>query len=726
MLKYLKILTLLWINLIFAQDFQDPNALIQTSINLFYSNQKTYLAVTFKNQEDWHSYWLNPGEAGSPIETAIIYENRTIQLNDVITPQPKRYIEAGTIVTFGHTHSYTYFYDISSKIEDLPEEFEVEVKWLACNNICVPGTRLHGIFWDQNHVFKVTNNRFKIDNETLATQYGMSPQIDENPPQLIDLILTKNPKTDGLTLYYSLNSADFSKLDQQCNLLTPFQTTPLTFKKEDLYTDDSGTIFGKIEIDWDGIYLEPEMPLPTDGKFEKPITINFIAQNLVSKNPYIISKTFDQFLLTPPSHFETITNRLNNVGQTQDGAEEIVESKDDNSNKTFWYYILFALLGGLILNIMPCVLPVISFKLFGLIKGKNESHLTILKHNLFYTLGVLASFLILALVVIILKLSGESVGWGFQLQSINFVSIMVIALVFFAFNLFGLFEIPVIGGKTLGGVKLSNGPIGNFLGGVFATILATPCSAPFLGTALTFAFTSSYLEIIFIFLAIGLGLSAPFIITAIFPKLLILLPKPGAWMDTLKRVLGLSVLVTAIWLEDILLSLSSAEIIFLINIAMSLLLFTILIIKNQKIKHWFSLLMIALSILSMTNLFIKINRSNDLSQTDTISFEPWSEQKMAEYKETGHIVFIDFTAKWCLTCKVNKLTVIETDAFNQLAKEYNLKLLRGDWTKKDPIIEKFLKEHGYVGVPAYFIQDPSGKLIDLGETISIDEIKSFL
>ena len=399
---------------------------------------------------------------------------------------------------------------------------------------------------------------------------------------------------------------------------------------------------------------------------------------------------------------------------------------------TLFYYLALAFIGGLILNIMPCVLPVISLKLFGLVKYRNESKRRILEHNLFYTLGILSTFIIFACVILAFKSIGTQVGWGFQLQSPNFIAVMVIVLFIFALNMFGLFEFGTPGGKTLGNIQTQDDFVGDFLSGVLATILSTPCSAPFLGSALTFAFTSSTSSIFLIFIMIGIGLASPFILTGFFPSLVTFLPRPGNWMNTVKKFLGLTLILTILWLLDVynalvdgsshLMKLSTALVFIFAGIA---------ILKKEK---WIS----AVSFLIALFLFVNLSTTTVISSKDEqtalirdkkahgLNWEAWSFEKMKEHKENQQVVFIDFTAKWCFTCKINERLVLDTDEFKQFVTETNIKLLIGDWTKRDEVIGSFLRENHLVGVPAYFIQKKDGSLVSLGETVTITRIKENL
>ena len=380
---------------------------------------------------------------------------------------------------------------------------------------------------------------------------------------------------------------------------------------------------------------------------------------------------------------------------------------------------------------MPCVLPVISLKLFSLIKNPQATSKQLLVHNAAYTLGVLLCFLSLATAVTLIKSSGQYAGWGFQLQSPLFVGSMVLSLFLFALNLFGLFEFRLPGGGWSSNLAAKEGLLGDMLSGVFATILSTPCSAPFLGTALTFAFSSSTAMIFLIFLCIGLGLSTPFLLLAVFPRSLRLLPRPGRWMEQLKKFLGLTLLLTMIWLYDVFLSLiDSTQPALILNLTLISLFFALYFHHRMGRRPWLKILFYLVPVMLFI-FFLDHQPATDLEsekqsgqQHSNLSWQPWSEQAMQQLR--GQWVFIDFTAQWCFTCKVNEKLVLETSGFRQLVQSKGIKLLLADWTKRDAAIASFLQRHGYVGVPVYFIQKPDGQLISLGEIITLQEIAQHL
>ena len=510
-----------------------------------------------------------------------------------------------------------------------------------------------------------------------------------------------------ILLYYNFKDLLTKPFPPDKNFLVPLTTNHFNFGSEKLTIENKQHLAGTMEGSFEGEYLEPPLAFPT-------------LQEL--QNQY-----FFTFLYQDPNTLQTyqLTHQFKSANQ----SSNILAPPKVQAPQSIWYYMLLALLGGIILNFMPCVLPVVSLKLFGLIKHKRESRRTIFFHNLSYTAGVLFSFIILALIVFIIQSAGGQIGWGFQLQSPVFVGLMAQVIFIFSLNLFGLFEFNIPGGKFIGNIRLKEGLFSDFAGGILAVILSTPCSAPLLGTALTFAFTTTTLNIFILFLSIGLGLAFPFIITGIFPGALIFLPPPGNWMNIFKKFLGLSLLLTSVWLISVLTSLINPSTVLTTLIPVLLLSFLGFLLKATWPKlHlicWF------LSLVFFVVFVVQVQIFNDPTKSDTsklirdkqakgLTFSTWH----PTYKyPSDQISFIDFSATWCLTCKVNEEIILNTDAFKALVKKYNLNLLLADWTSGDPVITKWLKEHGYAGVPAYFIVSKNQKFYDLGETITINEIE---
>lgn len=718
MLKLLAFLTLILTNLSFAQG----DKYVELSAETFTSEQQNFLVLSMTNEKDWHTYWKNPGDAGLTINFEFYHNSQKVKLEDLNWPTPKKYIEQGNILAYGYSDTNHFFFKLPNKFKN--SEVKIKSTWLVCKDICIPGQKEISISIDNN--LNGSSGK-KFNQKVFQTALNSLPQKSEIPKNF-EIYLTKAKEDNKLALQYTLTNFDINKFNKKSNLLTPYLASPFDYKHEELFYDvKNKTLYGRIYIDWDGIYEEPEWLLPEDGVLQKPIKASYLLQFDKSTPAKLINYEFIQFSMTGDESLSEFFKSLVPIDKLKLESESKINLLDGLLN-----YLLFAFLGGVILNLMPCVLPVISLKLFGLIVHSDEPKRKILTHNLFYTLGVLVSFWALAAVILLLKISGEQVGWGFQLQSPVFVFVMLVILFIMSLNMLGLFEFITPGGKSLGNVQMKRGVFADFVSGILATVLSTPCSAPFLGTALTFAFTTTSINIFLIFTFVGLGLAFPFILTGIFPSLVSFFPKPGAWMEKLKNVLGFSLLLTFVWLYDVLFGIVSSINAIYFNILWVSIFFAFYFRKRISKKiHWNILVFILPVILTTTifnNQMLKVSeaKTSDTQTIKGLKWNAWSKKSMQDLVQKKKWVFMDFTASWCLTCKVNKKLILNTDGFSNLVKKYNIELLVGDWTKRDENITQFLREYNIVGVPAYFLQSPEGKIFSLGETISISKIEKYL
>lgn len=681
------------------------------TMSLSRANNK--IVVTINHDEGWHTYWKNPGDAGIASVFKFSSAGKALTPKAYEWPLPEKHIEAGDILTIGYEGKQHFFFD------DMPGTIDAHIAVLICKDICIPGEAKLQLPAGQTFVSNRKATAFS--DEELNKAFAELPQ-DAMVPANFEYYLTRVKDQNLLTLHYSLKGLKNFDLPHKLNLLTAFPAVPFGYKRESLFIEGD-TLYGKTEIEWDGEYQEPVVGLPASGSFPQNYELPFLFNAPGKKRAEKIVLKVKDFSLASPS-LDQFYKKLKPLDQS--GKEKPVASSSSNDMNLF-QYLMFAFLGGLILNLMPCVLPVISLKLFSLIRHKDYSQKQLLKHNLSYTAGVISTFMGLAGVIVALKATGEEVGWGFQLQSPTFILSMMLVLFVLSLNLFGLFEFITPGGTKLGNAKTEEGFVGDFFGGVLTTILSTPCSAPFLGTALTFALTSSSTTIFLMFLFIGLGLAFPFLLTAIIPGALAIFPRPGAWMEKLKYFLGLSLIATVVWLYDVFASLVDYDAIsWRLNLLFVFWFFAFFFMKkisaNKILLAIVFLIPLSMTVMAIKDLELKPTTASEVAKESI--WKPWSEQKLSELK--GQNVFMDFTAEWCLTCKVNKKLVLETDGFNELAKKNNIVLLRADWTKRDDNITQYLKKYGAVGVPAYFVQKANGEIVFLGETISLEKIEKSL
>lgn len=382
--------------------------------------------------------------------------------------------------------------------------------------------------------------------------------------------------------------------------------------------------------------------------------------------------------------------------------------------------LLFALLGGLILNIMPCVLPVLSLKVFSLVKQAQESKARLIALGGAFTAGVLISFWILALFVIILKHGGEHAGWGFQMQNPGFLIFLSIVLTLFALNLFGLFEISLGSGTNTKMDKASSraGLLGALLNGGFMTLLSTPCSAPMLGSSMGWALSQPDGVIFLFYTIVGLGLALPYMLLSLFPAALRWLPKPGNWMVRMKEFMGFLLLLVQVWILSVLVafseSLATWTLAFLVMLGLSAWIYKSALpfggltsSRRRKIVVSVSLLILVVaSYLWMVRPALIELKQAPKGEASSYSEENFTPEKVAELNAQGKNVFVDFTADWCITCKVNEKAVLSQDTIQHWFKSGDPIFLIADYTKKDPIIGAELKRFGRAGVPLYVHYSP--------------------
>lgn len=373
---------------------------------------------------------------------------------------------------------------------------------------------------------------------------------------------------------------------------------------------------------------------------------------------------------------------------------------------TLMWALLFALAGGLILNLMPCVLPVVSLKVMSFIKMAGNCRKELMKQGLAFTFGVLLSFWALAALLIGLQATGQAVGWGFQLQDPLFTGGLALLFTFLALNLFGVFEIGTSLASAAGGAAQSQS---SFWSGVFATAVATPCTGPFMGSALGYASTQPAYISLAVFTALGLGMSLPYLAIGFFPSLIRWLPKPGAWMESFKQFLGFIMLLAVIWLLWVFIGQTSELGLFLLLIALLTASLAGWVYgrfgnitrekSTRKISYWVTAILLLGSFI-----FIK-NGSTQVESTEVAAHHGWeafSPEKVAELRKDKKPILIDFTAKWCLICQANHLAMTQ-DRVMKKFQEKGVVLMKADWTRYDPVITEALKKYGRSGVPLYVL-----------------------
>ena len=379
-----------------------------------------------------------------------------------------------------------------------------------------------------------------------------------------------------------------------------------------------------------------------------------------------------------------------------------------------WIFLM-AFIGGLLLNLMPCVLPVLSLKALSLVNQRGGNRRKLRLGGLLYAAGVILSLLILGMVVVALKLTGEQVGWGFQFQNPPFLLFLAVLTYLFALSLFEVFILTAPGGTATARLSSKKGALGSFFSGVFAVLLATPCTAPLLGPALGFAFSQPPAVTLLIFLFVGLGLALPFLLLGFFPKLIKKLPKAGPWMNRFRQIMGFLLLATTVWLLSVLRRQIGGEnlmgvlaFLFLLGIAAWLYGWLGHPAKGRRIRILGVVLALSLAFIGgkvFINLESPEGRNEELSRVPE-GWEPFSPEGVEAVVSSGEPAFLAFGAAWCLTCKTSEGTVLLTDWGDELFEQRKIKRFYGDYTRKDPVIARWIAEFDRAGVPLYVYYAP--------------------
>jgi suppressor for copper-sensitivity B len=395
--------------------------------------------------------------------------------------------------------------------------------------------------------------------------------------------------------------------------------------------------------------------------------------------------------------------------------------------------LLLAVLGGLILNAMPCVLPVLSLKVFGLVRSAGHGRAEVVRGTLATSAGILASFWALAAAAIAAHSAGAAVGWGVQFQHPGFVAFLAVVVVLFCLNLWGMFEIPLPRALAeLGGTGPREGVAGHFVSGLFATLMATPCSAPFLGTAISFALAQKAPVIFAVFTALGLGMALPYLLVAAVPGVARFLPRPGAWMETVRGLMGFLLAAAAVWLFFILSSQVSPEQLAAIQLGLlAIALFTWLqhrVARGRAMRGVAGAGIAAAVLITLLTAWGATGtrgEAKSLTASQPAGLIPWVDFDRARAESLargGQLVFVDVTADWCFTCKVNERLVLDTPEVAHAFEEHNVVPMRADWTNRNDRIGAFLAEHGRYGIPFYLLYRPGQEPYVFSELPSRDRL----
>jgi len=652
--------------------------------------QTFHLGVKFEMEPDWHIYWRNAGASGLPPElTWTLPEGFTA--GDIQWPSPKS-ISLEGLVSYGYKGIATLIVPVTAPDDLAPGAdltIQLELFYLICKEVCLPGDASLQL------TLKTGAEAVAANADVFEAAYASQPKPG-SPYELSvtgqeDKLLKLSIKGEALPEALYFFSAKEGLIDPNA---------------EQAYSVSDGV--GRLSLPLDFAYLE-EKPAELIGILKSP------DQSWSVRFP-----TSDNTQLATEAPAPT--------GSPYGDAG--LEQQLLSQGLIGW--LLLAFFGGLILNIMPCVLPVLSLKVFSLLNHSGQSRGQALGHGVAYTLGVVASFLVLAGVLFSLRALGESIGWGFQLQNPGFVLILGLVFFLFGLNLLGVFEIGsgLVGADTK--VAGRKDFVGSFGVGVLAAVVGAPCVGPFVGGVSGVALQANTFTGLLIFATLGLGMASPFMFLAIFPKLVAYLPKPGAWMETFKQSMGFLLMAALVFLVYLLGQLAGLGAITTMLVVLLLSSIAAWIygrwaapVKSAKSRLIARLATLVLLVACVGWGLRSVDAAYDANireQTTVVAegepWAPWSTEAVEEAVADGKPVFVDFTASWCLICQVNKKAALRTDATKELFEEAGVVSLSADWTRRDPAITEELEKFGRSGVPLYLLYSPDGEVSVLPQNLT--------
>jgi thiol:disulfide interchange protein DsbD len=673
------LLALLWHGPVFAQYSQENAAAPKNYVKIrvlpersrIKPGEELWIGIEQSIEPGWHTYWINPGDSGA--EPRVKWKlPEGFKMSGVLWPAPER-LPYGPLMNYGYKDHVILLQKLKAPetLPDGPLTLKADVEILVCQEECIPERGSFELVLNdtanegEDNTDYLTRARARLPD---AAPWKISYAVDDS-----DLIL-KIPDAQK----WNLANIDLDSV-------VPFFV-------------EWGLVMNTAPIH---ATLEGDTLTIRQNRGERQITDDTGISGVLSyrdSNGKASAYVFKATNVKAPPAAEIPTE---STIAASNGSAGIITA------------LMLALLGGLILNLMPCVFPILSIKALGLVKIAHTHPGRARLSGLAYSAGVIISFIAIAGILIVLKAGGTQVGWGFQLQNPVLVSLLAYMLFIIGLNLAGLFEIGGHFGNLGNKLTQGDGTLSSFFTGVLATLVATPCTAPFMAGAIGFALTQPEFIALAVFAALGFGLALPYLMLSFVPALQKILPRPGAWMETFRQFLAFPMFAAAIWLVWVLSQQAGSMAVFGILIGMLAITFALWLLRRAPVAGATRLLVKIFAILCFLLAlgFLPAGMTKPAIQTEqTTGFgQPYTPEKLAAALESNMPVFVEMTAAWCITCKVNHAVAIDIESTRTLFSENNITYLVGDWTNEDPLITAYLDSFGRNGVPLYIYYGPRDK-----------------
>jgi thiol:disulfide interchange protein len=622
-----------------------------------YPGQSFTAGLYFKLDPGWHVYWVNAGDAGEPpaIKWAL---PAGITAGSFQFPAPRR-LPLGPLMDYGYENEVLFSIPIQVASSFKPSGSTVslggKVSWQVCREICIIG---------------------KAELSVSRKAISRAPSVEAD--QSDDAALVQRFQH---TLPQPLPASGDAKFESTPKGFTLAVNTGQRESSAQFFPFDPNIIFNPA----------PQPVTPTSSGFQ-------------------LGLTKDENLAAAPKELHGLVVLADGRAYEIHATPGSLPTSAGAGDHGLAGIVAFAFLGGIILNLMPCVFPVLFIKGLALVQSSSEERHKLRRHGLVYTLGILVSFWAVVAALLILRGAGHELGWGFQFQSPGFLAVITLLLFFLGLSLAGQFEIGLTLTSTGSGLAQKSGYAGSFFTGILAVIVATPCTAPFMGAAIGYALANSPIVTFAVFTALALGLAAPYLLLAFNPAWTKLLPRPGAWMEVLKQATSIPIFGTVIWLVWVYNQSAGA-----IGLVALLSAFLLLAIAGWILGRWPAktvgtiaailvlALAVALPLVAIQQMPPASEAANPSTSAANTKWEAFTPALVEKYRAEGKPVFVDFTASWCLSCQVNERVVLDRDDVQQKLLSSGVALVRADWTKRDEVIAQTLAGLGRNGVPTYVL-----------------------
>lgn len=676
--------------------------------------------IRFTMDDEWHLYWKNPGDSGAaPIITWMLPDGFTA--GELRWPVPARKTVKGLT-------NYIYENEVLIRTTITPPSnlstgenitLKAELDWLVCRIKCIPGTADVAAGMTAGAEPVPSAHRALFGTGTIPEMASRWIAAGVWTDDHLDLELRQQSNNSGTSENPEMNRA--GDPDRQRSRYDFFPLTRIIVK--------NGPI-DQIEVKDDTVRfrmplnpLRPEIP----AVFEGILLDRGTGPAAAAARAYHVRAPLAR------GDTDTMAGVEPFAGM---GAPIATGGPPGGFSGGFWMAILLAFAGGIVLNLMPCVLPVLSLKILGIVQHARDQRRQVVLQGIMFTLGILVTFWLLAGLLIVLKTAGHELGWGFQLQSPVFVGVISILLFLFSLSLFGLYE---IGGAltAVGGDGGRRGKTAAFFSGVTATVVATPCTAPFMGTAMGYALFQPAWVNLTVFTVLGFGMAVPYLFVSLWPGLARRIPKPGPWMVHLKEFMGFLLLGTVVWLAWVLAQLAGTEGLLRLMGMMLLAGFGAWLYgrwtgpEQRRGIRWLGRLaaaaVLAVVFIGGAGGFTSLERAAEQSRSGSGIWESWSHDAVVQARQEGDPVLIDFTASWCLTCQVNKKVALRTESVETALSNAGIRTFLADWTSRDPAITRALAAYGRNSVPLYVLYYPGrSEPVILPEVLTPGIVREYL